>query len=70
MTDNLELLTKIQEQIIKCRRLAAEMPDSKLALLLCRLADEVEAEAREADLIQERGRLSWRPLSFLVFRAG
>jgi hypothetical protein len=53
MTDNLELLTKIQEQIIKCRRLAAEMPDSKLALLLCRLADEVEAEAREADLIQD-----------------
>jgi hypothetical protein len=53
MDDTVELLTKIQEQIIKCRRLAAEMPDSKLALLLYRLADEVEADAREADLARE-----------------
>ena len=51
MDDNVELLTKIQEQIIKCRRLASETPDSKLALFLYRLAAEVEAEAREADLI-------------------
>ena len=51
MTDNLELLTKIQEHVIKCRREASEAPDSKMALFLYRLADEVEAEAREADLI-------------------
>jgi hypothetical protein len=51
MDVNLDLLTKIQEQIIECRRTACETPDSKLALFLYRLADEVEAEAREADLI-------------------
>ena len=51
--DSLDLLTKIQEQIIKCRREASEAPDSKMALFLYRLADEVEAEAREADLIGE-----------------
>jgi len=51
MGDNLELLTKIQEQIIKCRRAASEAQDSQVALFLDRLADEVEAEAREADLI-------------------
>jgi hypothetical protein len=50
MDDSVELLTKIQEQIIKCRRLASEMPDSKMALLLYRLADKVEAEVREADM--------------------
>lgn len=53
MTEKLALLTKIQEQLIKCRRTASETPDSKLALFLFRLADEVEAEAREADLIGE-----------------
>jgi hypothetical protein len=54
MTENIERLAQIQEQIIKCRRLAAEMQqDSKLALLLYRLADEVEAEAREADMARE-----------------
>jgi hypothetical protein len=53
MDDTVELLTKIQEQIIKCRRLAAEMPHSELALLLYRLADEVEADAREADMARE-----------------
>ena len=51
MDGNLELLTKIQEQIIERRRTASEAQDSKLALFLYRLADEVEAEAREADLI-------------------
>jgi hypothetical protein len=50
MDDNLELLAKIQERIIECRRAASETPDSKLALFLYRLADEVEAEAREADV--------------------
>jgi hypothetical protein len=52
MDDSIELLTKIQEQIIKCRRLASEMPDSKMALLLYRLADKVEAEVREADMVR------------------
>jgi hypothetical protein len=51
MGDNLELLAKIQERVIECRRLAAETPDPQEALFLYRLADEVEAEAREADLI-------------------
>jgi hypothetical protein len=53
MTENTERLAQIQEQIIKCRRLAAEMPHSELALLLYRLADEVEADAREADMARE-----------------
>ena len=53
MTGNFDLLTKIQEQVIKCRRAASETPDSKLALFLFRLADEVEAEAREADLVRD-----------------
>ena len=35
----------------QCREAASETPDSKLALFLFRLADEVEAEAREADLM-------------------
>jgi hypothetical protein len=50
MMENIELLAQIQEQIIKCRRVASEMPDSGLALFLHRFADEVEAEAREADM--------------------
>jgi hypothetical protein len=51
MDDTLELLTKIQERIIECRRMAAETSDSETALFLHRLANEVEAEAREADAI-------------------
>ena len=51
MDDNLELLTQIQEQIIECRRVASEARDTKMSLFLFRLADEVEAEAREADLM-------------------
>lgn len=53
MSDNLELLTMIQARIIECRRLASETKDSAVALFLYRLADEVEAEAREADLLRE-----------------
>jgi hypothetical protein len=52
MADNLELMSKIQERFIECRRVASETPDSKLALFLYRFADEVEAEAREADLVR------------------
>jgi hypothetical protein len=43
MDETLELLTKIQGRIIECRRMAAETPDSVVALFLYRLADEVEA---------------------------
>jgi hypothetical protein len=50
---NIELLAQIQERIIECRRAAAEASDHGLALFLYRLADEVEAGAREADLIGE-----------------
>jgi hypothetical protein len=46
-------LTKIQERIIECRRLASETQDANVAIFLYRLADEVEAEAREADLIRD-----------------
>jgi hypothetical protein len=53
MADNLELMSKIQERVIECRRVASETPDSKLALFLSRFADEVEAEAREADLVRD-----------------
>ena len=53
MDDNLELLTRIQERVIECRRAAAERTDSKIALFLYRLADEVESEAREADMARE-----------------
>ena len=53
MDENLELLAKIQGQIIDCRRAAAEAPKTALALFLYRMADEVEAEAREADLIRD-----------------
>jgi hypothetical protein len=30
----LELMSKIQEQVIECRRIASDTPDSKLALFL------------------------------------
>jgi hypothetical protein len=53
MMENTELLAQIQERIIECRCAASEAPDSKMALLLYRLADEVEAETREADLISD-----------------
>jgi hypothetical protein len=49
MDENLELVTDIQGRIIECRRMASETSDSAMALFLYRLADEVEAEAREAD---------------------
>jgi hypothetical protein len=39
MADTLELLVKIQELVIKCRRVAAETPDSNLALWLYHYAD-------------------------------
>ena len=50
MDNNLVLLTQVQAQIIECRRVAAETPDTKLASFLYRIAEEVEAEACEADM--------------------
>ncbi len=49
MAENSELLAKIQEQILQCRRLADSIYDLKTARLLYDLADEIEQRAREAD---------------------
>jgi hypothetical protein len=49
MAENIELLIQIQDQIIKCRRLAASIDDPKTARLLYDLADEIEQRAREVD---------------------
>jgi hypothetical protein len=49
MSGNLELLALVQGQIINCRQAASEEPNAAVALLLFRIAEEVEAEAREAD---------------------
>jgi hypothetical protein len=49
MAENIELLIQIQDQIIKCRRLAALIDDPKTARLLYDLADEIEQRAREVD---------------------
>jgi hypothetical protein len=42
MAENLELLIGIQEQIIRCRRLAAQIFDPETSRRLYELADEVE----------------------------
>ncbi|WP_156937056.1 hypothetical protein [Bradyrhizobium sp. WSM2254] len=47
---NLDFLVDVQARIQECRRKAAETDDVKLALFLYRMADEIEAEAREMDL--------------------
>jgi hypothetical protein len=49
MAENLELLIAIQDQVIKCRRLAAEILDRETSRRLYELADEVERRAREVD---------------------
>jgi len=49
MAENIELLIQIQDQIIKCRSLAASIDDKKTARLLYDLADEIEQRAREVD---------------------
>jgi hypothetical protein len=48
MAENLELLIDIQDQIIKCRSLAAKIFDPETSRRLYELADEVERRAREA----------------------
>ena len=47
--ENLELLIGIQDEVIKCRRLAAEIFDRETSRRLYELADEVERRAREVD---------------------
>jgi hypothetical protein len=47
---DIERLTLIQRQVIKLRRLAAEIPDRELSRRLYELADEIERRSREADL--------------------
>jgi hypothetical protein len=49
MAENIALLIGIQEQIIKCRRLAAEISHPETARRLYELADEIESRAREVD---------------------
>ena len=49
MGENIELLIGIQEQVIKCRRLAAALFDPETARRLCKFADEIEWCAREVD---------------------
>ena len=48
-TDFLEMLTQLQGEIKRCRELAERTTDDRFALLLYRIADEVEQQAREAD---------------------
>jgi hypothetical protein len=47
MAENLELLIGIQDQVIKCRRLAAEIGDPATSRRLNELANDIEARARK-----------------------
>jgi hypothetical protein len=49
MTGDIERLTLIQEQVIKLRRLAANISDLEVSTILFALADLVEQRSREAD---------------------
>jgi hypothetical protein len=49
MTEDIQLLANIQDQVIKCRRLAAEISDPETSRRLYELVDDVERRAREAD---------------------
>jgi hypothetical protein len=46
MAETLKTLIGIQDQILKCRRLAAEIFDPETAKRLRKLADELEQRAR------------------------
>jgi hypothetical protein len=54
MGENIQLLIKIQYQIIKARRMAAEIGDPSISRFLHDLADETEKRAREVDNDFER----------------
>jgi hypothetical protein len=49
MDENLEVLVRIQERVIQCRKLAAEIFDPETSEMLRVLADEAERRAREID---------------------
>jgi hypothetical protein len=49
MGENIELLIGIQQQVIKCRRLAAEISDPETARRLREMADQIEQRARQVD---------------------
>jgi hypothetical protein len=48
-TDSLEALIRLQGDIKWCRELAEQTADDRFALMLYRLANEVEQRAREID---------------------
>jgi hypothetical protein len=48
-TSFLEMLAQLQGEIKRCRELAERTADDQFALLLYRIADDVEQRAREAD---------------------
>lgn len=49
MAETLQTLIGIQDQVIKCRRLAAEIGDPETSRRLHELADDIEQRARETD---------------------
>jgi hypothetical protein len=52
MAETLKTLIGIQDQILKCRRLAAGIFGPETAKRLLQLADELEQRAREVDRLQ------------------
>jgi hypothetical protein len=49
MTGDIERLTLVQDQVIKLRRLAAEIFDREMSVILYALADQIEQRSGEAD---------------------
>lgn len=49
MDENLESLIRIQNQVIQCRKLAAEIAGPEASRLLRELADDIEQRARKID---------------------
>jgi hypothetical protein len=49
MIGDIERLTLIQDQVIKLRRLAAEIFDREMSVILYALADQIEQRSGEAD---------------------
>jgi hypothetical protein len=64
------MLTQLQGEIKRCRELAERTTDDRFALLLYRIAGEVEQQAREAYQLLPRCSLSdpfLRPIHFRRF---
>jgi hypothetical protein len=49
MVEYIELLIRIQNQVIQCRQLAEEISDPETSQMLRTLADETERQARKID---------------------